>query len=80
MTPTTSTNVTATTNSGTVVTPSIALTATPNAFQKILAVIEALEPIIVAGVSPFIKDVKTAELINSELPTANALIQALEAL
>lgn len=68
----------AVTATGTTVTPSPA--HTPTTFQKIMAVLEALEPVVLAGVSPFIKNAGSQALVAAESPIAQTLLQALAAL
>jgi hypothetical protein len=42
-----------------------------------MAVLAALEPVVLAGVAPFIKNPNTGQLIANEIPVTNALLKAL---
>jgi|HubBroStandDraft_5_1064220.scaffolds.fasta_scaffold515670_1 hypothetical protein len=71
----------ATTKSGTQVVASTAVTAAPESvFQKIMDVLEALEPVVLSGLSPFIKNAATGAILADEAPVAQALFEALKAL
>ena len=61
----------------TTVVPSTALAASPSGFQKFIAVLEALEPVVLAGVAPFIKNPATGAIVASESPIAETLLAAL---
>jgi hypothetical protein len=61
----------------TTVVPSTALAASPSAFQKFIAVLEALEPVVLAGVAPFIKNPATGAIVASESPIVETLLAAL---
>ena len=78
--PTNTPAVSATTAAKTTVTtvvPSTALAASPTAFQKFVAVLEALEPVVLAGVAPFIKNPATGAIVASESPIVETLLAAL---
>jgi hypothetical protein len=49
-------------------------------FGKFITVLEALEPVVLAGVSPFVKNPATGAIIAAETPVAQALLEALSAL
>lgn len=49
-------------------------------FSKFMAVLAALEPLVLAGASPFIKNQTLQTIVISEAPVAQALFQALSAL
>lgn len=49
-------------------------------FAKFMAVLAALEPLVIAGVSPFIKNPTTQQIVANETPIAQTLINALSQL
>ena len=63
------------TTTGTIVTPSP--THTPTTFNKIMAILAAAEPLVLAGISPFIKNSQSQIIINQEAPGAQALLTLL---
>jgi len=71
---------TSTTSSGTAVAPSPALASNSSALQKVLAVLEAVEPLALAAAAPFIKNTGTQSIVVAESPVALALLEALKAL
>ena len=64
----------------TTVKPSPALAASPSGFQKFVGILEALEPVVLAGVAPFIKNPATGAIIEDESPLVQALLTALSKL
>lgn len=56
------------------------VTAVPvshSGFSKFMTVLAALEPLILAGTSPFIKNANTQQLVLTEAPLAQTLFAAL---
>lgn len=51
----------------------------PN-FDKFMKVLSALEPLVLAGVSPFVKNASTQQIVVNESPVAQALVNALSEL
>ena len=68
------------TASGTTVTPSPALQANPSALSKFLSVLQALEPVALLGVAPFIKNPASQAIVVNEAPVVQALLSALKLL
>jgi hypothetical protein len=71
----TATAVPAQTPVGTFVQPTVA--HNQSSFGKFMSVIAALEPLILAGASPFVKNSMTGTIIASEAPLAQTLLQVL---
>lgn len=71
-----------TTNTATVpVTPIVtAIPSTHPNFSKFMAVLAALEPVMLAGISPWLKTTNAQTIAVTEAPVAQALFQALSAL
>ena len=65
------------TGTGTEVTPSSQMAQNPTKFQKFMSILVHAEPLIMAGVTPFIKDQQTGHLVASEAPEAQALLEVL---
>jgi hypothetical protein len=78
MAPTPPTPSTQTTPNGSIITPSTA--HTPTTFNKIMSILAATEPLILAGVSPFIKNTQSQIIVNEEAPGAEALLTLLSEL
>lgn len=66
-----------TTASGTTVTASSTSSHTPSTLNKIALILEAFEPLILAGVSPFVKNGNSINIINSEAPEVQAALAIL---
>lgn len=59
---------------------SVIATAVPAAhpkFDKFMSILAALEPVILAGASPFIKNSTTGNVVAAESPIAQTLLAAL---
>ncbi|MDE1971315.1 MAG: hypothetical protein KGI50_07115 [Patescibacteria group bacterium] len=67
---------TTTTPAGTVITTTNPA-HTPSTLNKIAAVLAALEPFILAGTAPFIKNEHSIQLVNTEAPLAQNLLNVL---
>lgn len=50
---------------------------TPSTLNKIALILEAFEPLILAGVSPFVKNGNSINIINSEAPEVQAALAIL---
>lgn len=71
---------TATTSTGTTVTLPSTTPHSQSTFSKLMMILEALEPVLLAGASPFIKNPETQQIVATEAPVAANLFAALAAL
>lgn len=57
-----------------------AIASSPTKFQKFMDVLSGLEPVVLAGVSPFVKNPATGAIVAAEAPIAQAFLAALSKL
>lgn len=57
-----------------------AVPVTHSSFSKYMAVLAALEPLVIAGISPFVKSDNAKNILATEHPLAQTLFEALSQL